>query len=134
ATTRHITADFQQATSQPDTMLAASWGEGWGQSARTVDLWISTDVSPTIRQMRIQGSNPVAKTEVGPANSVAFSPDGNTLAVAHGHAQDWTVRVWDLTKPGSPPQKLAGTGGVFFSVAFSPDGKMLAAGTDTGGP
>jgi WD40 repeat protein len=58
--------------------------------------------------------------------SVAFAPDGHTLATA---SADRTVRLWDLTdrtrpNPLGPP--LTGPTGAVFSVAFAPDGHTLA--------
>jgi WD40 repeat protein/transcriptional regulator with XRE-family HTH domain len=64
----------------------------------------------------------------GVMQSVAFSPDGRTLAAG---GADKTVRVWDVSDPKRPvplPPPLTGPQDVVYSVAFSPDGRTLAAG------
>jgi WD40 repeat protein len=57
--------------------------------------------------------------------SVAFSPDGSTLAAA---CDDHVVRV--LRVDGSaPPSELRGHADVVRAVAFSPDGKTIVSGS-----
>jgi hypothetical protein len=58
--------------------------------------------------------------------SVAFSPDGQTLASG---SEDSTIRLWDLRQPAAAPTVLHGHGNMVSSVAFSPDGQTLASGS-----
>ncbi|MBK8129096.1 MAG: hypothetical protein IPK53_09220 [bacterium] len=50
-------------------------------------------------------------------NSVAFSPDGQTLASG---SDDRTIRLWDLGEPTAAPVVLSGHESWVHSVAFSP--------------
>src|SRR5262249_56468670 len=61
--------------------------------------------------------------DIAPVGGVAFSPDGEMLASAHG---DGTVRLWDLSSRGQLGQTLHGDDGALESVGFSPDGRSLA--------
>ena len=63
----------------------------------------------------------------GSVNSVAYSPDGRTLA---GGSDD-TVRLWE-TNTGEHLRTLTGHTAWINSVAYSPDGSVLASGSDDG--
>src|SRR5262249_820031 len=80
---------------------------------KTVRLW---DVKTGETKAILQGHTSFV-------NSVAFSPDGLTLASG---SKDATVRLWDV-KTGQTKATLSGLVPCFFSVAFSPDGLILAS-------
>jgi WD40 repeat protein len=64
-----------------------------------------------------------------PVSSVAFSPDGRTVAAGDSTG---TVIVWNLADPARPRHALAAHTGSVSSVAFSPDGRTLATGSFDG--
>ncbi|MBL7493625.1 TIR domain-containing protein [Frankia sp. AgB1.9] len=115
----------------PDgTILASGSGrmDGNGDDHNTVRLWDLTDRT---------APRPLGPPLTGDAASVAFSPDGHTVAIGDG---DNTVQLWDVTDPNAPyPVGPPLTGHAdqvdasvsVASVVFSPDGRTLAsAGTD----
>jgi WD40 repeat protein len=105
---------------------AAGGGAGHRNRHRPVLLWNVADPA----YLSLLSAVPTGGS--APVNSVAFSPDGHTLAGGDG---DGTVRLWDVTDPADPNplgQPLTGTGAAVDSVAISADGHTLASGSDDG--
>ncbi|QUQ64603.1 NACHT and WD repeat domain-containing protein [Kutzneria sp. CA-103260] len=112
---------FSLAFSPDSRTLAAGCRTATDPGDGTIDLWNATDPShPTRRGQPLNaGSN---------VESVAFSPDGHTLAAG---AEDFDVHLWNLADPEHPAplgKPLTGPAQAVMSVAFSPDGHILAAG------
>ncbi len=66
---------------------------------------------------------------IGGMNSVAFSPDGKTLASG---SDDQSIILWDVATHQRLGAPLIGHSNLVTSVAFSPDGKTLASGSGDG--
>ncbi len=103
-------------------ILAAGYAVGaFGGEGGGVVLWDPTRRSRLLDQ-------PMAVKE-GQVLSVAFSPDGKTLAAAYLGAKGGGVVLWDAARRSRlPDQPMAVEEGEVWSVAFSPDSKTLAAG------
>src|SRR5690554_1250329 len=71
----------------------------------------------------------LARLGRGSTDHVAFSPDGQTLAVA-GTMGVWLYSAADVATPTEPP--LLDTQGIALALAFSPDGTTLAVTTSAG--
>jgi WD40 repeat protein/beta-lactamase regulating signal transducer with metallopeptidase domain len=106
----------------PDGKLMATGGyenEAGGYSAR---LW-EVGTGKEVRRF-VAGDFPAGN---GAHRSLAFSPDGKTLA--GGGWGDVRLHVWE-TATGKEPIEFPKLGGNVGSVAFAPDGKTVAAVAD----
>jgi WD40 repeat protein len=88
-------------------------------SKATVRLW-EGGTGKELRHWRLRESN---GEQPPPEGTLAFSPDGQSIAVGWGGEP---VRIYDLM--GRAKQQLAGSSDPVLSLVFSPDGKTLAVG------
>jgi WD40 repeat protein len=103
-------------------LSAGIWGlravdDRSGAPAGTATPWVSA-TPPARLVLKLSGPK-------GDVRSVAFSPDGDTVAAT---SADGTVHLWD-TESGTPiGSPLSGHAGTVNVVAYSPDGGSLATG------
>ena len=104
------------AFGQDDRILAVGGDDG------TVRLWNV--------ETRRQVGKPIKEGDVGPVLSLAFNPDGNTLAITRGR-RGGEVRLWDVRTHRPIGEPLTSDDNDLVSaVAFRPDSSILAIGVD----
>ncbi|WP_399082106.1 WD40 repeat domain-containing protein [Streptomyces sp. BBFR2] len=115
------------------TLAVSAYGGLADPGPSTVQLW---DVADPRHPRHLATVLSVRQQSV---SSVAFSPDGATLAAAGGTV-GWTgdaslLRLWDVSDPAHPAAlggPVSGHTGIVNQVAFSPTGHVLAsAGADS---
>jgi WD40 repeat protein/serine/threonine protein kinase len=134
------TAEFESSTSRQllysaEVRLAF---DAWGSLNRTRTLELLSHHIPAVGQPDLREfawhwlwgqCHSEVRSFVGHTDevfSVAFSPDGKTLATA---SKDGTARTWDVAT-GNPRHTLAGHTAEVICVAFSPDGTRLVTGSE----
>ncbi len=106
------------------TLASASWDQKvklW--DARSGQLLNTLNASSSSQWRSTEREYPRTWMIVSPVNSVAFAPDGKTIASA---GDDQTVKLWDA-RTGQNLATLKGHENFVLSVAFAPDGKTLAS-------
>lgn len=103
---------------QDSTLLGIEAFREWDTLQSRSALLDSTNTNPQLIQFFTGHSDQV--------RSIAFSPDGKTLASGN---LDKTIRLWDVATGKQIGHPLTGHKNGVSSIAFSPNGKILASGS-----
>ena len=115
----------------PDGAIARL-GKGWildiAYSADGTRLAVGSSIGVWVYNALTGAEIDLLKGHTDAVRSVAFNPNGSTLASGSG---DGTIRLWDATT-GQHHYTLTGHTSEVRSVAFNPDGRTLASGSGGG--
>jgi RNA polymerase sigma factor (sigma-70 family) len=95
-----------------------------GSAADSVQLW---DIATGKKLHQLSGGQPSLPSQNTPDTSVAFAPDGQLLAAAHGK----DLRLWQVGT-GTLVRQLKGHSERIFAIAFRPGGQVVASGAGDG--
>jgi WD40 repeat protein len=109
------------ATFAPDGRTLAT-----GDRTGIVKIW-DVATGESLASLVANGGESAASKFVEEIAGLAFSPDGQTLAVAVGPS----VQIWDVSS-SQPLSILTGHDGKVHCLAYSHDGKLLASGGQNG--
>ncbi len=114
------------------TLIALLGTTGWIEYNYIYFIHFESDVQPiTLRSLSSlkERVEPVLHPNQSEVTSLAFSPNGQTLASG---SQDGTIKLWDWHNlTNSREYTLEKHSSRILSVAFSPDGRTLASFTET---
>lgn len=117
--------EFIAISPDSTTIASGSWGN-------TVQIW---DAQTGLHVREIQNVIELKPNDSGPKStptdlfaSIAFSPDGTTLAAG---GLMGSVRIWDL-RSGQSSAILTGHSGAIRSITYSPDGARVVSGSHDG--
>jgi hypothetical protein len=91
-------------------------------------LAVASDWNVKLYDLKTKRERVVLKGHKGQVLSVAFAPDGSTVATG---SFDFTVRLWDVAT-GKERASFKWDIGRVYAVTYAPDGFRLAAGGDLG--